>query len=177
MSIDQSILNVESDGKLVRYIPQRTLHSAKRRLFMTATAHQQLASARSAINLLNLRGGIDAALTLWTVGDRVLNDGKRKPKGGFIKRLEAPPPEIWEIRIAYPMPAIRAFGRFAEPDTLILTDFQTRATLGKKGSPAWAAAGRKCETDWISLFGNAAPHTGVRVSDYITENCDDFQLA
>lgn len=128
----------------------------------------------SAVNLLVGRGYIEAALTAWTVGDYLYDNGRGG--AGFIKRLEPPPPEIWEIRITYPSPFVRIFGRFAEPDTFIATDMHTREFLGPKGSVAWNQACQACDAEWHRLFPSDPPLQGSIVADYITENCDEFPL-
>lgn len=135
---------------------------------------QLLDDPNSAVNLLVGRGAIEAALTAWTVGDYLYDNGRRG--AGFIKRLEAPPPEIWEIRITHPAPQARIFGRFAEPDTFIAMTMHTRSYLKKKGSHAWINTCNRCAADWATLLPTFPPHRGNIVADYITENCDDFPL-
>jgi hypothetical protein len=129
--------------------------------------------ANSATNLLCGRGYIEAALAKWTLGERVHSDGK---KGRFLKDLEPPPPEVWEIRVTEPSVQARLVGRFAEPNTLILVKFYTRQLLGDKGSQGWKRAMENCETQWNKLFPNHAPFSGQSIGDYVTENCDDFPI-
>jgi len=174
MSIASIIVALEGQGRLARYVPSRTKRRPRRRLFMTAGFEKKLNDPNSAVNLLVGRGAIEAALTAWTLGDYLPDNGNGG--AGFIKRLEPPPPEIWEIRVTHPAPQARIFGRFAEPDTLIVTDMCTRELLKKKGSRAWQKACADCATEWASLFRANGPHQGTIVSDYITENCDDFPL-
>jgi len=119
---------------------------------------------------------MEAQMTLWTAGERVYDNGKAKPGPGFLKRLKAPPPEIWEIRVTAPVSQARIFGRFAEPDTFIATDMWTRQALGKAKSSTWSKAMKQCETDWNKLFPGSLPFSGAKMSDYVTENCDDFTL-
>lgn len=140
---------------------------------MTAAALQIFNDPGSAINLLVGRGFVEAAFTRWTLGERVYGD---KKGGRFLKRLAAPPPEIWEIRVTEPVVQARLFGRFARPDTLILTALHTRQMLGKKGSQPWFAACSACVAEWNKIFAGFAPWTGTSVGDYVTENCDEFPL-
>lgn len=174
MSIARSIVELESKGELTRYEPARTLRRARRRLFMTKRMTQLLHNPSSPVNLLVGRGFIEGYLTQWTVGDYLYDNGRGG--AGFIKRLESPPPEIWEIRVTYPQPQVRIFGRFAEPDTLIATDMHTRDFLRKKGSLSWISTCNQCVSDWDEIFPGAAPFSGSIVSDYVTENCDAFPL-
>ncbi|HVH74509.1 MAG TPA: hypothetical protein VM755_06300 [Stellaceae bacterium] len=140
---------------------------------MARPALQDLTNPDSATNILTGRGFIEAALTRWTAGGRVFGDERR---GRFLFRLEAPPPEIWEIRVTEPVVQSRLLGRFAEPDTLILTKFYTRRLLGDKGSKEWTAGMTACESIWNELFGVEAPFSGTSIHDYVTDNCDDFPL-
>jgi hypothetical protein len=128
----------------------------------------------SAVNLLVGKGFVAAAMTRWVSGGRVYGDKRR---GRYLDRLALPPPEVWEIRVTEPIVQARLFGRFAEPDTLILTRFHTRAYLGKKGSAEWNGAMAECVTIWDATFLGIPPYIGSSVHDYVTENCDAFPLA
>ena len=164
------IKELESDGTLTRYSP-RSRHSAKRRLFLAPEARKKFDDPQSAVNFFG-QGYIAGAFTKWVLGERVYSYSK---KGGFIKRLDEPPPEVWEIRITEPIVQCRAFGRFAEPDTLIITDMHTRTHLGKRGSANWTAAIAACVKSWEEHF-SFPPFAGIVVGDYITENCDAFEI-
>ena len=127
----------------------------------------------SATNLLVGQGFIRSSLDRWTLGERVHSDGKM---GRFLKDLEPPPPEIWELRVTEPIVQGRLIGRFAEPDTLILSKFYTRSFLGKKGSPEWNWALQQCDALWASLFQGLPLFVGTTIHNYVTENCDDFPI-
>lgn len=172
MSIQATIATLEATGKLARYEP-KSRHPPKRRLYLSATAAKDLYDRNSAVNLSIGRGDIEAAMTQWTLGGRVYGDRK---KCRFLCRLKAPPPEIWEMRVTAPIVRWRLFGRFAEPDTLILTKFHTRQMLGRKGSPVWKAAMLACTAEWDQLFGSVLPFSGASIHDYVMENCDDCPL-
>lgn len=141
---------------------------------MTAPFAAKFDNPNSAVNLLVGRGPIEAALMAWTLGDYLPDNGAGE--AGFIKRLERPPPEIWEIRVTHPAAQARIFGRFAEQDTFIATDMNTRSLLGRKGSQNWKQACASCAADWTALFPTNPPFQGNVVADYISENCDDFPL-
>jgi hypothetical protein len=123
----------------------------------------------SAVNLLVGKGYVAASMTRWVSGGLVYGDHRR---GRFLDRLSAPPPEVWEIRVTEPNVQARLIGRFAEPDTLVLTRFHTRAYLGKKGSAAWNRAMTECVQTWDAVLGNIPPFAGPTIHDYVTENCD-----
>lgn len=172
MSIRAHISALELDGKLVRYMP-RVPHPPKRRLYLGPEAQNDLNDPRSAVNVLVGKGWIIAALDRWTLGERIYGSSKR---GEFLDRLDPPPSEVWEIRVTVPNVQARLFGRFAEPDTLILTKFHTRGFLGKRGSQAWKQAMHGCAKIWETHFPLISPFVGKDVHAYITENCDDFPI-
>lgn len=146
MAISDKLVALEASDELQRYEPP-TRQPAQRRLYLAAPAQRDLTDPHSAVNALTGRGFIHAALTRWTSGGLVYGD----TKGRFLCRLSPPPQEIWEIRVSA-VDQARLFGRFAEPDTLILTKFHTRRKLGSRGSSAWVAAMRECEQTWQDLF-------------------------
>jgi hypothetical protein len=143
-SMEAQIGDHEAANRLIRFVPKSRL-LARRRLYLGETARRKLDDPSSAVSVLVGRGKIEAALTRWTLGNQIYGDGK---KARFLKRLEAPPPEVWEIRITEPNAQARLFGRFALPDTMILTDFHTRHLLGKRGSSQWKSACQGCVDQW-----------------------------
>jgi hypothetical protein len=157
------------------WVPARTTRKPRRRLYLTMEARRDLFDPTSAVNLLSwnkksTRGCIEADLDLWVLGGRVyLNERAR-----FLCRLWPPPPEIWEVRVTEPRPQVRLFGRFIEPDTLILTKFHLRDQLGKRESRVWITAMRDCERKWAALFPATPPFSASTIHRYVTENCDDF---
>jgi hypothetical protein len=178
MSIAPSIIALTASGKLCKY-PLRSRQTAKRRLFLTETALKDLEDPNSATNILGVRGFIESAMTRWVLGQRVFADDKGKPR--FLKRLDPPPPEIWEIRVIEPRVQARLFGRFAEPDTLVLSRFHSRGVLRDKKKSAkhdseWQTAMNECESTWNKLFPGMAPFNGPDIHAYVTENCDDFPI-
>jgi hypothetical protein len=175
MSIPEALIALQRSGDLIPWIPARTRRKPRRRLFLTPEALRDLRDPGSAVNLLawdtkGTRGRIEADLDLWVLGGRVyLNRTAR-----FLCRLGPPPPEIWEVRVTEPRPQIRLFGRFLEPDTLILTKFHLRHQLGNRGSRVWVTAMRDCERKWAMLFPSTPPFSANSIHQYVTENCDDF---
>jgi len=171
MSISSTIQALEVANRLTRYMPRGGL-TPRRRLYLTASAIKDLTDPSSAVNVLVGRGFVEAALTRWAAGDYILGNKRR---GLFLDRLCPPPADIWEIRVTEPTVQARLFGRFAEPDTLVLTKFYTRQLLGKKGSLAWQETMTECDEAWKSLF-NEPPFSAETIDKYITENHDDFPL-
>jgi len=172
MSISVIITALEMAGRLTRFTP-RIRQPPRWRLYLAAQAVTDFNNSQSAVNLLVGRGYIVGALTRWTAGDRVYGDEKRSR---FLYRLDPPPPEVWEVRVTEPVVQARLLGRFAEPDTLILTKFYTRQLLGRYGSFDWNRAMKECEAVWQDLFGSQPAFSGTSIHDYVSENCDDFPI-
>jgi hypothetical protein len=181
------LATLEANGDLRRYVP-RSRHDPVRRLYLSKEALNDLQSPYSAANLLDLRGQIEAALTHWTLNGRVYADDEGEAR--FLKRLDRPPPEIWNIRVTESDVQARLFGRFIEPNTLVLTKFYPRGAFspklkkGKKKTPQqkakearkWRQAMIDCEKAWRKLFPAGELFSGNRIQDYVTENCDDFPI-
>jgi hypothetical protein len=83
--------------------------------------------------------------------------------------------EVWEIRSRDPEPGIRVFGRFAQFDVYVATDWELRTTLGAFGSFIWRQEIRRCKHDWSTVFDTRDPHTGASVHDYISDPVDDLR--
>jgi hypothetical protein len=165
--ISRKIGEQEKHGKLRPYLPT-SRYLPRRRVYLAGPAQTDFDNNNSAVNKVCSQGEIAAALTRWTLGEKIYS--------AFLKRLDPPPSEIWEIRVTAPKGKVRLLGRFAEPDTLILTKFHTRSHLGSYGSEAWQKAGKNCAHTWKSLFGNLGPFSATSVDKYVTEKCDDFEI-
>jgi hypothetical protein len=172
-SIQLAIQELEKTGDLRPFVPE-SRKPPRRRLYLAKPAMQDYDNLSSATNVLVGKGYIKAALTRWTLGDRIYSSNGAK--GGFLKDLDPPPPEVWEIRVTEPVAQARLFGRFAAPDTIVLTKFYTRRLLGNKRSPEWSRAVAQCVNCWNSLFGDLPPFAAKTISEYVTENCDDFPI-
>jgi hypothetical protein len=145
---------------------------AKRRLYLTEEAVKDVQNRDRPIQILDLRGMVEAGLRRWILGQRVYVDLNGKPR--FLKPLCPPPSEIWEMRFTDPRVQVRLFCRFAEANTLIGTKFHTRQLLNNKGQ--WREAMDACEQAWKDLFPSHDPFSGTSIHEYVTENCDDFPL-
>ncbi len=94
----------------------------------------------------------------------------------YLWRLESPPSEVWEIRVTEPIPQVRIFCRFSEPDSLVVTSMHTRGLLKNKDSPEWLRVMNHCVAEWDTLLPGYAPFSASRVTEYVSENCDDYDL-
>ena len=164
MSIKPHILGLV---KAKRLHPYRSLgRRARRCLFLTDEAMKDLTDRDGIVNLMALRGMVEAELQRWVQGGKVWVDLNGKPR--FLKPLCPPPPEIWELRFTDPRVQLRLFCRFAEPNTIIGTKFHTRGMLGDKGSRDWRDAMLACEECWKSLIPIEPPFsakTDPRICD------------
>jgi hypothetical protein len=94
-----------------------------------------------------------------------------------LKRLEPPPPEIWEMRVSEPSPGIRVFGRFAHKDIFIALLWEDRILLGPFGSRRWKYFASKCEQDWHKYFPRHNPVEGRSINEYLSNAtvADDWE--
>ena len=173
MSIQSALKSLQSAGVLFPYRPYNTRRPARRRLFLTARAEKDRTDPNSAANILCHKGLIHATLDRWVLGDRIYGDRKAR----FLTDLRPPPPEVWEIRVVEPKAQqARLLGRFAEPDTLVLTAFHTRHYLGDMGSQAWQDAMNDCVTQWDSFTPALPVFSGKTIEEYVNDNCDKFDI-
>jgi hypothetical protein len=167
----QKLAALESQGRLVRYQPR--FGKPQRRLYLCEQALKDVSSPHSQLAILGLQGAVLAVFEHWASGKKVWVDPDGKPK--LIKPLYPPDPKVWEMLALEPRAQVRIFFVFAEPNTIIATHARTRSFLGKKHSANWIEAKSDCMKAWCSLFG-CAPFQGNRISDYVTENCDEFTV-
>jgi len=173
MSIQATLKSMQEAGVLFPYFPQNTKRPPKRRLFLTAPAEKARNDPQSATNILCNRGLIHSTLDRWVLGERIYGDRTAR----YLSDLSPPPPEVWEVRVIEPKTQqARLFGRFAEPDTLVLTSFHTRNLLGKKGSQPWLDAMADCVAQWDAFPSTVPLFSGASIHDYVRENCDDFAI-
>ncbi len=176
MLTDALIQSLEKAGELRPVLPLRTRRPAKRRAYLTKEAMKDLDDDHSPTNFFAGRHWVQAALMRWVLGDRVWRIRTRGSKwvGGFLKRLDPPPIEIWEVKVVEPKPQVRLFGRFADHDLLIFTKFHLRDKLGDRGSKQWESAMKGCEASWAAL--GLPLYSRSLIEDYVSENCDDYPV-
>jgi hypothetical protein len=172
-SIPDYLQQLETERKIVRFVP-RTRGPSERRLYLTAAAEMERENPNSAANLLVGRGFIESSMTRWAAGNRIFADDRGKPR--FLKELDPPPADMWEIRVTEPDVQARLIGAFAEQDTLILLKFSTRGLLRDKGSQGWKDALSEADTAWTECFGTRPRFHADCIGDYVSENCDAFTL-
>ena len=174
ISIAMRIDELVQSGELVAYRPRLTTAELRRKMFISKELRATLDNPNQAVKFFRVDAEIEAALTLWALGEHIFANEDGGPD--FLKRLAKPPPEIWEIRVTAPRPQVRIFGRFAEPDTFVALGIHFRPSLGDKSSRAWRAASNECKLIWEAMFPHHSPFSGSTSTDYVTENCDEFTI-
>jgi hypothetical protein len=100
-----------------------------------------------------------------------LDNPYTKSKNAYLARLDRAYDEVWEIRSRAPRPGIRAFGRFAECNKLILFNWQYRENLGGPGSKEFQFEINKSKSEWRKIFPSYQPVSGNDIHDYVSEEC------
>ena len=171
MSIEGMIRDLVKQGDL-RLVPTSSDRiPAKRQAYLTRVAQKECDDPYSAVNLLCGRPYIKAALERWVEGRLVFSSGK---KPGFLKPLKAPPPDVWEIRVMEPQVQGRIFCRFTAPDCLVITSMRTRKFLDAQN--AFENEMSDCVSQWSAIFSPHQPHCGSTITDFVSENVDDFNI-
>lgn len=169
MSIRDLIKAHEDEGTLKCLRPPRG-QAATRGILLAPEAQKAIYDANSAIRILGCAPATIAALERWVTGALMLVRFGGRKSDGFLAKLDPPPDEVWEFRVTQPRPQVRALGRFAMRDTIVVTHIHTRNSLGSARSPAFEKALSDCVEEWKRLFPVAPPHSGETVSDYISNN-------
>lgn len=81
--------------------------------------------------------------------------------------------EIWALCVRRPKPGWRFFGRFIAMDSLALFTAYDKAERGQN----YESECERVRTLWKQEFGNAVPHFGIDVSDYISGPYYDVDTA
>lgn len=99
----------------------------------------------------------------------------RKHRNAQIGRLSPPEDSIFDIRCR-DRPALRAFGRFAERDVMVVLTCAPRSApipwlprlpLGEN-SKRWTRAIEECRHEWTKLFPAYDPVLGDSLNDYLS---------
>lgn len=120
----------------------------------------------------NRLGRLRADLDMFTEGKiiSVAEDPYKKPKSTYMARVDPPRDEVWDIRSRDPKPGVRVLGCFCETDTFIALVWDYRALLNGPGSREWRDLIVKCKAEWRKLFHPYQPHSGSKISDYVSKN-------
>lgn len=108
------------------------------------------------------RQHLDAFLegAMISVGD----DPRTKAAHAMMARVAPSEDDFFDIRVTTPWPQIRAFGGFAEKDTLVLVTWNYRAVIDDQ----FDVEVERCKQVWQSLFGSIRPFKGNNLNDYLS---------
>jgi hypothetical protein len=96
--------------------------------------------------------------------------------GAVLARLDAPPPDVWELRVTDPSPQFRILGQFVEKDVFVATAIHNRSILRSRNrsnrarSQGWKDAMHECAASFRGMFGAIRPVTGNDITAFISEN-------
>lgn len=96
----------------------------------------------------------------------VAEDPREKPPDTMLARVEPKNAEFWAVRVTDPeanTAGIRAFGAFAEKDTLVVLTWEFRELINPFDEEVDAA-----RNVWRDLFGAESPHFGEDLDAYLT---------
>jgi hypothetical protein len=148
----------------------------RRSIFMTESVALAVMGPWTDTALGRLCGSARALLEGFVAGDVIV--GRMPPSKNvntLIALLDQPAQNVWEFRIGSPRPGIRIFGRFAQQDTFVATNWDARAGLldpkTRKDDPRkWRDAMIRCKREWVSLFPAYDPLSGKSLYDYISNS-------
>jgi len=166
MLMQTRLRKAERKGKLIRARPFIAWAAERRAFWMTKTLYDQIESGKSSSDpkVKDRWAKLEADITTFVEGGYA--------HGEFIKQLDPPKFEHWELKSVAPRPGIRIFGRFALPDVFVGTHAVFRCELGKKWSVNFELNKLKCEEEWNNA-GLPKPFTAApdfEYTKYITFN-------
>jgi hypothetical protein len=175
MSIVDEIRQRVADGMLVLREPMIRGSPHTRLVYAAPMLSDRIDADLSSEESADRMGRLIADVDHFSMGGLV-TVSRGAEKHAFMKQLEPPGDEIWEIRSRDPKPSLRVFGRFAVRDVFIATHVCSRGELGGPHSRAWSDELRRCAAEWRKLFPTYPPLSGVALHDYISENVVDLGL-
>ncbi len=124
--------------------------------------------AKEETRLSSLRGDLDA----FVLGQRIsiADDPYDKPKNTYMARVAPRESELWDIRSIDPRPSIRVLGCFAETDLFVALLWKFRLDLDGPNGPLWHDFVQRAEHAWRQFGMGLQPHSGSKISDYVSSN-------
>lgn len=157
----------EASGELKLWRPIDVGQGIKRCLYLSKAAD-------AALQQFAAQEGVHRAAGLLQDLNR-FSSGRMLRLPDDLKRLYAPPPEIWELRMRQPKPQFRLIGGFYSLDTLIVVGAMPRDALAARG--AWRQAMAAADREWSRLFPGRDRLLGTKVEDYVTNTDPDGSAA
>lgn len=125
--------------------------------------------ARLRAELENLLAG-EPVTVCWTPG-KARSDHQ-------IARLDPAEDDLFDLRSVDPSPGLRVLFHFAAKDVIVThlcsprsvkVSWLDRVPLLDRKSKAWRNAIKESKATWSILFPGHAPHSGIKVDDYISD--------
>lgn len=170
MSIYDAIVERSKEGRLYRLLPVLPRLGPTRQLYAAPEIMGLLEGPWQSLAWEMRCNALRADLERFTDGQDMLPIAAKPFKGktSYLKRLDPPRREVWEIRSLDPKPGIRVLGRFASKDVFVALAWYERAPLLGPGSREWRDAVIDCKTKWDNLFGPYQPISEASFHDYLS---------
>ena len=171
MSLRDAIKDRLNEQRLFVLPPSLAGERVERTMLVNAEVYQAVSGPWASSGAYRM-GRLRADLDTFTEGKMIsiANDPLEKPKSAYMARTDPARDEVWDIRSRDPRPGLRVLGCFGETDTFIALAWSDRESLGAYGSREWAAFIRRCKAEWRKLFPTYPPHSGSKISDYVSKN-------
>ena len=175
MSIRDEINARVAEGQLLMMVPMLAGASQPRVIFVTSELFDQISGPRAdSTETAKRMGRLRADFDHFSTGGLIVVSSGREGTA-YMKQLDPPENEIWEIRSRDPKPSLRVFGRFADTDVFVATNMLDRRSLGEQGSRAWRDECIRCGATWRRLFPTYGAHTGANINEYISSDVVDLR--
>lgn len=174
MSIREEVEARRSENRLLVVDPLVLGAPQPRVILATADVYGELIGPWEDCSKEYRIGELRADLDHFTTGG-LINVSSGPEKHAYMKHLDPPDDQVWEIRSRDPKPSMRVFGRFAETDVFIATNLMDRAYLGPIGSKRWRDEFERCKSEWMKLFPTYPPLNGATINEYISEKVVDLR--
>lgn len=134
----------EGDGRLVMVRPLSPRERIVRPMFATPAVSKMLTEEYDESIDVQRAASLQADLEVFVTGQPI--------DPGYLKPLKPIGKNVWEIRSVRPRPSIRVFGRFADRDVFVATNYFLRKPLGAFKSLEWKDAIHVARQEWARLF-------------------------
>jgi len=164
MSIRNEITSLVADHKLHCLYSRLTGEETVRTLFVLQEILDALAQPYpedKAYRLSEFREFLDAFLEGGLIS--VAEDPEMKPQYAMLARVHPAAAGFWDFRVTAPKPGIRAFGAFAEFDTVVLLTWEYREVIGDRFNDEV----ERCKSEWRELF-TSPPYRGANLNEYLS---------
>ncbi|MBB4618647.1 hypothetical protein [Sphingomonas abaci] len=151
MTILKKLAALESQNRLLRYIPHMDPDEAAKRVFLMSAKHMRwLTSPEGTTKSRVYRSRVRAAIGEYVKGEAVLDNNQT------LKKLQPPGLDVWVYKITF-TPHARIIGFFVDYDKFIGLERKFRHELE---GDAYDEARDRAVDRWNFLFKDSRPHSG-----------------